>query len=71
MGLTDQSLVTVIARDCTTADSLATAASVLGPAEGLRLLEATRGVSGQLVRKPAERLEAIETRDFTRHLDEN
>jgi thiamine biosynthesis lipoprotein len=71
MGLTDQSLVTVIARDCTTADSLATAASVLGPAEGLRLLEATRGVSGQMVRKPGERLEAIETRDFTRHLDEN
>ncbi len=31
LGLTDQSGVTVIAPDCMTADSLATAVSVLGP----------------------------------------
>ena len=71
IGLADQSLVTVIGRDCTTADSLATAASVLGPVKGLRLLEATRGVSGQMVRKQGERLEAIETKDFERYLEEN
>jgi FAD:protein FMN transferase len=69
VGLTDHSLVTVIARDCTTADSLATAVSVLGPAAGLRLLERTRGVEGQIVRKPAEAIEVIETRGFRRHLE--
>jgi len=71
IGLTDHSLVTVIAKDCTTADSLATAASVLGPVDGLELLESRRGVVGQIVRKPGETIERIETRGFRRHLDES
>lgn len=41
VGLTTRSGVTVIACDCTTADSLATAVSVLGPAAGLRLVDQT------------------------------
>jgi len=57
LGLTDHSLVTVIARDCTTADSLATAVSVLGPDEGLKLLEATPGAAGRIVRKPGLQME--------------
>jgi thiamine biosynthesis lipoprotein len=39
LGLTDHSQVTVIARDCTTADALATTISVLGPERGMRLAE--------------------------------
>jgi thiamine biosynthesis lipoprotein len=71
VGLTDHSLVTVIANDCTTADGLATAVSVLGPVDGLELLESRRGVVGQIIRKPGETIERIETRGFRRHLDES
>jgi thiamine biosynthesis lipoprotein len=45
LGLTDRSSVTVVARDCITADSLATAVSVLGPEKGLELIEATPGAA--------------------------
>ncbi len=71
LGLTDQSLVTVIARDCTTADSLATAASVLGPRAGMKLLKSTPGVSAQIVRKPGDEVESVETPGFERHLGQN
>jgi thiamine biosynthesis lipoprotein len=39
MGLTDHGLVVVIAKDGTTADSLSTAVSVLGPEKGIKLVE--------------------------------
>ncbi len=39
LGLTDQSRVTVIAADGATADSLASAISVLGPKQGIKLLD--------------------------------
>jgi FAD:protein FMN transferase len=71
MGLTDHSLVTVIARDCTTADSLATAVSVLGAANGLALLESVRGAQGQMIRKPGETIQRVETQGFRRYLDES
>ena len=64
VGLTDHSLVTVIARDGMTADSLATAVSVLGADAGLKLIEATRGAAARLVRKPGERIESVESRRF-------
>jgi len=64
IGLTDHSLVTVVARDCTTADSLATAVSVLGPEKGLRLVRRTPGAAVRMVRQPGERLEAVESRGF-------
>jgi thiamine biosynthesis lipoprotein len=50
LGLTDQVGVAVIAGDCLTADSLDTAASVLGPEAGLRLIESTPGAGGFIVR---------------------
>jgi thiamine biosynthesis lipoprotein len=50
LGLTDQVGVAVIARDCLTADSLDTAASVLGPEAGMRFIEATPGAGGFIVR---------------------
>jgi thiamine biosynthesis lipoprotein len=53
LGLTDQVGVAVIARDCLTADSLDTAASVLGPEAGMRFIEATPGAAGFIVRPQA------------------
>jgi thiamine biosynthesis lipoprotein len=69
IGLTDHGLVTVIARDCMTADSLATAAGVLGPAEGAALVQAAPGAAARLLRLRDGRLEATETRGFRRWLE--
>jgi thiamine biosynthesis lipoprotein len=71
LGLTDHSLVTVIAPDCATANTLATAASVLGPQAGLKLIEATPDAAGRIVRKPGAHIEAFESRRFGKHLDPN
>jgi thiamine biosynthesis lipoprotein len=64
LGLTDHSLVTVIAPDCTTADSLATAVSVLGPQHGLVLVEDTPNAAVCIVRKPGQTLERFDSRRF-------
>jgi thiamine biosynthesis lipoprotein len=69
LGLTDRSLVTVIADDCTTADSLATAVSVLGPAKGLALVESTPRAAVHIVRKPGEQIEVRESRRFSDFLE--
>lgn len=50
LGLTDSSTVVVIAPDCITADSQATAVSVLGPAKGLKLIESTAQAAAMIVR---------------------
>ena len=57
VGLTDHSLVTILGPDCTTADKLGTAVSVLGPTRGLKLIEDTTGVSARVVRKPKDTVE--------------
>ncbi len=49
MGINDESCVTVVAPDGMTADALASAASVLGPREGLELIENTPGGAGRIV----------------------
>ncbi|MEW6157870.1 MAG: FAD:protein FMN transferase [Verrucomicrobiota bacterium] len=59
VGLADHSLVTVIARDCMTADSLATAVSVLGPKRGLDLVEKTPGAAAYIVRMPGTEMETF------------
>jgi thiamine biosynthesis lipoprotein len=64
IGLTDHSLVTIIARDCTTADVLATAVSVLGPSKGIALVEPTSGAAAYIVRKPAETPEIAQSKRF-------
>ena len=66
VGLTDHSLVTVIAHDCATADSLATAVSVLGPERGMRLIRETSGAEARIVRKPGGRIETAESSGFRR-----
>lgn len=51
IGVVGQTAVTVIAPDCTTADALATAASVLGPSAGLAAVAATPGCAARFVWK--------------------
>jgi FAD:protein FMN transferase len=53
-GVRGQSSATVVAPDATTSDGLATAISVLGQDEGLRLADATSGVAAMLVRRQSE-----------------
>ncbi|MDB6172169.1 MAG: FAD:protein transferase [Chthoniobacteraceae bacterium] len=66
LGLTDHSLVTIVASNCITADSLATAVSVLGPDRGLKLIEETPDAAAHLVRKPAEKIEFLESSRWKR-----
>lgn len=68
-GLTDHSLVTVIARDCITANTLATAVSVLGPKEGLKQVEATPRAALHLVRKPGQTIEQLASRRLSKYLE--
>lgn len=64
LGLTDQIAVTVIARDCLTADSLDTAVSVLGVEAGLKLIEATPGAAAIFVRPQGDTYETFVTSRF-------
>jgi thiamine biosynthesis lipoprotein len=49
LGVPGPGAVTVIAADCTTADAVATAASVLGPEAGLAFVEAVPGAAARFV----------------------
>jgi thiamine biosynthesis lipoprotein len=64
MGMTDIYQVTVVARDGTTSDALATALVVMGPEKGLKLVEAMDGVSARYVRKTAAGIEEKVSRRF-------
>lgn len=67
VGLTDHSLVVVIAKNCTTADALSTSVSVLGPEEGMKFAE-SQGACARIVRKPAKQIEVRESKCFERFL---
>jgi thiamine biosynthesis lipoprotein len=66
IGLTDHSLVTVIAPSGMAADALSTAVSVLGPETGLKLVEATSGAAAHIIRKPGQKIETAESSRFGR-----
>lgn len=68
-AMTDHSLVTVIARDSVTANSLSTTTCVVGPERGLALVNKTAGASARVVRKPAEQVEVAESPTFTNFLE--
>ena len=70
LGMTDHSLVVVIAPDCVTANSLSTTTCVVGPERGLALVKATPGASARVVRKPGERVEVTESPDFARFYEQ-
>ena len=57
LGLTDHSSVTVVAPTGILADALASAVSVLGPQQGLKLIEDTPGAAALIVRAPQGKLE--------------
>ena len=62
VALTGRSSVTVVAPDCATSDGLATAVSVLGPEEGMRLVDSTSGAAALFVRAEGKGTRSYETR---------
>jgi FAD:protein FMN transferase len=69
LGLTDRTSVTVIAPDATTADSLDTAVSVLGPEAGLKLIEAAPGTAALIVRHKDNGQEVFKSPEWSRFED--
>ncbi|HUR47367.1 MAG TPA: FAD:protein FMN transferase [Candidatus Saccharimonadales bacterium] len=66
IGLTDHSLVTVIARDGMTADSLTKVVSVLGPEKGLNFIGKKTKAEARVSRQPGSSLEVVESPGFAR-----
>jgi len=60
-ALTDHSMVVVVVPESTLADGLATAVSVLGPDQGLALIEATPGAAALILRAPQGKVERFES----------
>ena len=69
LGLTDHSLVTVIAREAMTADGLSKVVSVLGPKQGFSRVEETPGAAAFVVRIPDKAIQSSETRRFRSFLE--
>lgn len=57
LGLTDRSSVTVIAPDCTTADTYAKVVAILGPKRGLKLVEEVPQAAAIVIRAPEGKAE--------------
>lgn len=62
LGLPQRSSVTIIAPDCITADSLATAVSVLGPAKGLMLVEQSPSIAAYIAIMQDGKLQQYESK---------
>lgn len=69
VGLTNRSLVFVIARRGMTADALSTAVSVLGPVAGLCLVESVPGAAARVVEAWADGICTWETRHWCRYME--
>jgi thiamine biosynthesis lipoprotein len=68
LGLTDHSLVTVIAADGTTADGLSKVVSILKPEKSFPIVK-RYGAAARVVRMPDQRIEAFETAEFRNYDD--
>jgi thiamine biosynthesis lipoprotein len=66
VGLTDHSLVTVIAPDDFTADGLTKVMSVLNPKDALQFIARTPRAAVRIVRKPGDKVEVYESKGFHR-----
>lgn len=64
LGLTDRMSVTLIANDCTTADSYTKAVCVLGTERGLKLIEETKGAAVIVVRQVEGKAVTTESKRF-------
>jgi thiamine biosynthesis lipoprotein len=62
LGLVDRSSVTLIASNCTIADSYTKAIAVLGPVRGLRLIDEIPGAAAIVVRAPEGKVETFESK---------
>lgn len=71
LGLVDHSSVTVIAPNCTIADSYTKAVSVLGPVRGLKLIDETPGAAAIVVRAPQGKVESFESKRLGEYQFEN
>ena len=67
LGLTDHSLVVVIAKDCRTANSVSTSAGLLGPERALEYA-ASKKVCARIVRRPGVQIEKWESECFRKFL---
>jgi FAD:protein FMN transferase len=68
LGLTERRSVTVIAPEGITADGLDTAACILGPDKGLKLIESTPGAAGLFVRITPQGQEVGESRGWAKYM---
>jgi thiamine biosynthesis lipoprotein len=62
LGLVDRSSVTLLAPNCTVADSYTKAIAVLGPVKGLRLIDEIPGAAAIVVRAPQGKIETFESK---------
>ena len=69
IGLTDHSLVNVIAPLSITADSLTKVVSVLGPDKGMQFIENTPGVAARIIRDPHGKIEIRESSRFAQYYE--
>jgi thiamine biosynthesis lipoprotein len=69
VGLTDHSLVTVIAPDDFTADGLTKVMSVLDPKDALKFIAKTPDAAVRIVRKPGDKIEAYESQGFRKYYE--
>jgi len=69
IGLTDHSVVNVIAPNGITADSLTKVVSVLGPEKGLEFIERKHGVAARTMREIKGRVEVRESRRFAAYYE--
>jgi thiamine biosynthesis lipoprotein len=69
VGLTDHSLVTVIAPDDFTADGLTKVMSVLDPKAALKFIAKTPEVAVRIVRKPGLKIETHEFNGFRKYYE--
>jgi thiamine biosynthesis lipoprotein len=67
IGLTDHSLVFALARDCTTANTVATSVSVMGPEQGLKFA-ARKNACVRIARKPKAAVEFYQSECFADYL---
>ena len=70
LGLTTRSSVTVVAKDGITADSLASAVSVLGPERGLKLVESCEGAAVLLVALQGKQPRTIESASLKAYFED-
>lgn len=68
VGLTDHSLVTIIAKNATTADGLSKVVSILGAQKSFPIVAEQKAVA-HVVRKPGDLIEEFETPKFRKFLD--